>query len=327
MCIISVSRKATNKIKDLTIDTMGNSNPHGFGFAYVKDKKIKIYKTMSLKDFKEKFSEINGVYPNIAHYRYATHGTKNTNNCHPFLSKDKRFAFMHNGIIDESLAPNKKNEDKTDSQIFFEKCIYPIIKEFETNNEGNFNEDDIELLQNILDIYAKETYSRFAIICIDGTIISTNNFIKDDGIEYSNTSFRAYYNNYYTNPCIPNTNYKSTYQWGRSVYDDHMDKINEANTCSSWETEKCNEPSSSQIQDFMITNWDNLLEYAKQEAPIKNKTILDSLCDKAFIEIEKKYELWNCTSIEYDRIDDEIYNFVIENLNEDEEQIDYEDYE
>ncbi|GHT63696.1 hypothetical protein FACS1894110_01960 [Spirochaetia bacterium] len=64
------------------------------------------------------------AYPVLLHCRFATHGSINEANCHPFLLKNG-LAIAHNGII--SIKPLEP--DMTDSESFGKKCIEPFTVE------------------------------------------------------------------------------------------------------------------------------------------------------------------------------------------------------
>jgi len=72
------------------------------GICTLHDKKIKLCKTkgrlVSLKE-KIQLSDLSGCV-GIGHTRWATHGEPTDVNSHPHLSNDKKFAVVHNGIIE-----------------------------------------------------------------------------------------------------------------------------------------------------------------------------------------------------------------------------------
>ena len=61
----------------------------------------------------------------IIHFRFATHGSVKTGNCHPFYDKDNDVWFAHNGVL-----PIDSVNDKTDSEIFFRTEFIPCVNRF-----------------------------------------------------------------------------------------------------------------------------------------------------------------------------------------------------
>lgn len=58
----------------------------------------------------------------MIHLRYATHGSKTKENCHPFEADG--FIFAHNGVL-----PIESKNDMTDSEIYFHRLL-PKLKKY-----------------------------------------------------------------------------------------------------------------------------------------------------------------------------------------------------
>jgi predicted glutamine amidotransferase len=89
------------------------SNPDGFGIAYIDSGQIKTFKSLSL-DVKNLYKKY-GMYfnkfsqkPMLVHFRIGTGSNIDLFNCHPFMVNNN-LAMIHNGII-RSLG-NKKESD------------------------------------------------------------------------------------------------------------------------------------------------------------------------------------------------------------------------
>ena len=100
------------------------SNPHGFGFAIHAGDKIISERSMSAKKSIARFLELRAQYPEgyaMWHARYATHGVKNEQNCHPFkVGNDERTYLAHNGVLDISIG---KSDKRSDTRVFAEDTL------------------------------------------------------------------------------------------------------------------------------------------------------------------------------------------------------------
>ena len=100
------------------------SNPHGFGFAIHAGDRIISERSMSAKKSIARFMELRAQYPDgyaMWHARYATHGVKNEQNCHPFMvGGDERTYLAHNGVLDISIA---KSDKRSDTRVFAEDTL------------------------------------------------------------------------------------------------------------------------------------------------------------------------------------------------------------
>lgn len=74
-------------------------NPHGMGVAWAQDGQLRCWR--SLDKFRTLCEKVAGLtdYPALIHFRWATHGAKTRENCHPFLASDKSFVMAHNGVL------------------------------------------------------------------------------------------------------------------------------------------------------------------------------------------------------------------------------------
>jgi hypothetical protein len=80
------------------------NNPHGAGFMYFDETgKVQTYKSMHYDAFIDEYEAAWAMHgehsPFAVHFRWATHGTTDINNVHPFRM-NKHVAVLHNGIID-----------------------------------------------------------------------------------------------------------------------------------------------------------------------------------------------------------------------------------
>ena len=144
-------------------------NHDGFGFV-TKDR---CFKTMDFEEFMKEYHEVPRNENVLIHFRWATHGSKKTSNCHPF--RHGNVFFMHNGVL-----PFNPEDDITDSEFAFENFVYPAIQRY-----GYDNHKTEEVINSV------RGSSRFATMK-KGFVKLYGNFIKRDGIYFSNLNFMPY---------------------------------------------------------------------------------------------------------------------------------------
>jgi predicted glutamine amidotransferase len=171
-----------------------DSNSDGAGFMYIKNRTVHISKGyMKFKPLYESLLDIDPALPLVVHFRIATAGGISQHNCHPFplsdnvhdlksLDIEADIGIAHNGII------SIKEEAKlSDTQTFIKNVLFPL------KDKINFRP-----FQDM--IYMAANSSKFAIMQGNGSILLLGDFINDDGIYYSNSSykmpsFKTYYGN------------------------------------------------------------------------------------------------------------------------------------
>ena len=212
MCIAIAKPIGVEIPNDDILTNCFNNNPDGAGFAFNHNNEVVIRKGyMKLKDFldvfhkyDEKFNFKNrGV---LIHTRITTHGGTNPQMCHPFpINSDEGalkkieycspFAIVHNGIISLTSSEATRKKDMSDTAIFVQKYLTKIAK----NKNWFNNKANIELIEELID-------SKMAILNGKGKIIMTSGFTEDNGIFYSNSSYKE-------------NRYKKVYNW--DWYDDY----------------------------------------------------------------------------------------------------------
>lgn len=136
MCLIIANLNATTIPAEHISNAYGN-NPHGFGVMWAENRKLKILRGMySLNTVHAVIRSIEARnLPFVAHFRYATHGTKNAENCHPFFVADEfgGIGMVHNGTL---LGPEWKTENASDTNILSRVIGKHLVK-------GDFTADDL----------------------------------------------------------------------------------------------------------------------------------------------------------------------------------------
>lgn len=194
MCIVIVKPEKEKLPSESILKNCFDSNPDGAGFMYAENGQVHISKGfMKLKTLYQALGDIDLNLPFVIHFRIATAGGISQHNCHPFPLSDNvhslkalnihsDIGIAHNGII------NIQEEAKlSDTQTYIKNILYPLRDQI-----------DLEPFQNMISLSANS--SKFAIMKNNGNIVLLGNFIKDNGIYYSNTSYKepslkSYYGN------------------------------------------------------------------------------------------------------------------------------------
>jgi predicted glutamine amidotransferase len=194
MCIIAIKPAGMKMPAGTTIENMWYNNPDGAGLMYAANGTVYIEKGfMSLKAFKAALKQLEKTIdvvntPIILHFRITTHGKTSPGNCHPFpvteklpllqMTKSKApLAIAHNGIID--IKPSKKDISDTMEYIMTQLApLYQLKKDFYKDEAGK------KLIYNFIK-------SKMVFLDSSGRIETVGDFITDDGILYSNTSYKA----------------------------------------------------------------------------------------------------------------------------------------
>lgn len=179
-----------------TLRTCYTNNDDGAGYAYALDGKVHIKKGfMTWQAFADAFSADKKRYDFdklgvLIHFRISTSNTITPQNTHPFpISNDtgmlqkpesvSDYAVIHNGII--SLTSSTATAEKTtsDTLVFVRDYIWNIAQ-----NRGWFRrESNIDLIYRLAG-------SKIAILNRFGEIIHTPGFTEDNGVWYSNDTYK-----------------------------------------------------------------------------------------------------------------------------------------
>jgi hypothetical protein len=148
-------------------------NPDGWGVMGAKDGRLQISRGMKMKKL-HKAVEMHGDVELFVHLRFATHGKKNVENCHPFVICGNRFAMMHNGILD---VDTKSNENLSDSWHFANGILSPALEELDFDQKTASAVGDVVGRSN-----------KLAVLCHDGRSMIINKDMGDekDGFWLSN---------------------------------------------------------------------------------------------------------------------------------------------
>ncbi|WP_433664758.1 class II glutamine amidotransferase [Nocardia sp. CA-128927] len=106
--------------------TGAETNPHGHGFAVIAEGHIIVGHGMNPETVIDQFTAIRTHHPARAalfHSRYATHGVRSLQNCHPFaLGGDQRTVLAHNGVLPKRVHPGPY-DPRSDTRIAAEDYL------------------------------------------------------------------------------------------------------------------------------------------------------------------------------------------------------------
>lgn len=219
MCI-AIFKNPGNKCPSMDIlHRCWDSNNDGAGYAFAYNGKVKIFKGfMTFDAFRASFEANNKRYnfKNLGlliHFRISTSLSVTPQNTHPFpISNDTNYlqkpesegdyAVIHNGII--SLTSSTATAEKTtsDTLVFVRDYLWNIAQ-----NRGWFRrESNIDLIYRLAD-------SKVAILNRFGEIIHTPGFTEDNGVWYSNDTYKSPRVRYSHNYGRYNNNYVNNYSY------------------------------------------------------------------------------------------------------------------
>lgn len=97
MCLIIAAPSGQATPKEHLENAYNAGNNDGWGISYWDGNKVLVRKGFELKSLLKAAND-SVLYPHVIHLRWATHGLKDYDNCHPFkIRKDLYMA--HNGIL------------------------------------------------------------------------------------------------------------------------------------------------------------------------------------------------------------------------------------
>lgn len=185
MCI-AIYQAPGYRLTETELAACWENNPDGAGLSFFdKDREIVIKKTMNRSEFVDIYNKAvkeHGRYSEMAvHFRIATHGGVNINNCHPFFTPDKSMSVIHNGII--PVLFNSKKDPRSDTRVFVEEVI-PSMPNNWIDNEQLFNVVEEYIGSSKLVVLGANTESSAYIFNED-----MGNWSKDKKIWFSNRSY------------------------------------------------------------------------------------------------------------------------------------------
>lgn len=123
MCIIIYNK--TGKLESNVINESSKSNPDGAGIMYSLDNKLHVFKNRKNNIVIDEYRRVRKMNPDILivlHFRIATDGGVNHENCHPYMVNSNT-ALAHNGILTNYTS---RNTSMSDTRLFIKDILGTI---------------------------------------------------------------------------------------------------------------------------------------------------------------------------------------------------------
>lgn len=190
MCII-VAKPAGIQCPDLeTLEMCFNANPDGAGLMFPDGDQVRIIKGfMEFDEFASTLKALGDVTNTglVMHFRITTHGGTRPECCHPFPLTDDDAALRaldtttavgvaHNGVI-TGMDTDAKTSD---TMAYIRDVLAPLQR----------MAGDLLASDDAMTIVESTVGSKLAFLEPDGAITTVGDFIEDNGVFYSNSSFK-----------------------------------------------------------------------------------------------------------------------------------------
>lgn len=201
MCIIIAKDKIGRLPKEEELKNAFEYNDDGAGFMYVDNGKVVIDKGyMTFESFMKHYKTLLKKYNDfknkslVIHCRIGTSGRNTKGNTHPYpiTNKVKKLknihlsrediGIAHNGIIHGYGTATGLN----DTQEYISKYLFQLYKHYK----------DFYKNKDMLYQMEKATNSKFAILDNSDTIYYVGEFIDDNGLNFSNSTYEKSYYSY-----------------------------------------------------------------------------------------------------------------------------------
>ncbi len=193
MCGI-IGYNGTQDAAPLLLDGLEKLEYRGYdsaGIAVLEDSEIDIIKSKGkIANLREKISRTHTPHGGlgIGHTRWATHGEPSDENAHPHYSASRKFAVVHNGIIENFATLKKDLQEK--GYIFHSETDTEVVAQLmDENDNGNFLETVLKTVSMLQGSYALgiiDTTDPDTLICVKRSsplivaVSKEGNFIASD---------------------------------------------------------------------------------------------------------------------------------------------------
>ena len=229
MCIIVAKEKNVGLPTYSQLLNSFEYNNDGAGFMYVKNGKVIIDKGyMTWKKFYKRYQKLCKKFNNfenqslIMHFRIGTSSGNTPQNTHPYPISNKvddlhklyvktDLGMVHNGIIHD-YTPKDKFTNTNDTQEFILKYVSTLYKHYPKFYKNKY------IMNGLSDI----TNSKLAFMDTSGYIYYVGDFVEENGVKFSNNSYKDWssWYNYDLNDSL--LTYKSDYDCDGYVDDNNL---------------------------------------------------------------------------------------------------------
>ena len=181
MCL-AIYQPAGKEVQEKYLRYGFDNHSDGAGIAWAADGALHVEKGIfNIEKVLEVYERVK-QYPCLIHFRKATHGKVDATNCHPFLFNDGKLALIHNGVLNIKCSI----EGLSDTAHWVKLVLEPLVKKYNVPiNDGS--------LFYLIEQSVKG--DKMAIMEASGRtfIVNESTGTWDEGVWYSNTSFRWSY--------------------------------------------------------------------------------------------------------------------------------------
>ena len=201
MCLLTFMPNNVNLDYDRAL-VSAKANPDGFGFAIHAGIAIIKDHDMDFEKLWLRWSDLRTMYkgPAMFHFRIATHGYININNCHPFdVGDNPKSVLGHNGILPLTMPIG---ENRSDTKLFAEIVLPHIGGVKALDNDEKLKEIGDWASGNKMVILSVDEDTKH-----DWYIVNEHLGHWKDDIWWSNTSYVRSYPSTYVNYGYPSSQY------------------------------------------------------------------------------------------------------------------------
>ncbi|MBN1171091.1 MAG: hypothetical protein JXA67_02855 [Micromonosporaceae bacterium] len=160
-------------------------NPDGHGFAIVDGDQLIVQRGLDGQCMVEQFAALRHQHPQgpaLFHSRFATHGERSVDNCHPFaVGADPRTVIAHNGSLPAVVWPGRA-DPRSDTRITAEDFLPRFgslrLRHVRRRFERWMTPHNLMVILTVDRRFKQRSY-----------ILNEQSGIWDDGIWYSNDSY------------------------------------------------------------------------------------------------------------------------------------------